>query len=752
MSGPWDRYANQQPQGQVFADPAAPTRTLREEAELDRTIAQTDKDRRDIEAAERERELEERRRSRGRLADGMKYGNVLDAVRNARRLAMQGGTGLESYLSVLPETTARALDTELEPIRSNLAFDRLQQMRDASETGGALGSITERELAMLQATVASLDTGVDLPTFLDRLDRIERHFMGAQMAMAGIDPASPEGRQAYRDFDYTGVLDGENRQDGGQLADPNASEERIAIPQEYQDAHLRYLRDNWGNINPAEYTRFRAAMDEQFGFTPNLQAYGDAASQFNKVAAEGGRPESLGGVPPVTREMGMIEQVINAGAQSAPGAFAANLANAATLGAPSVLSGNQQGLELLREQRPYSSFGGELVGSILASKGVGAAGGIARINPLAADVVANAVYGATQDTQNPLRGALFGGAGAAGGSLLGRQIGEAMPNTYAPGAMRDAAEQVPSVADLKNLSNQQYQAVEATGVTAGADQTQRLVEQFDALLTREGRITPQGREIDVDTPVTRARMLVQDFAGQEMTPRQAQRVRGVLGEGAMSSDPAQRRLSNMLLDQFDTWADPVLPGIDVPRATASRYLQGQQIAGAMERANPRASQFSGSGMENAMRTEFRALDRDMIEGTARFAPEVGEAIRRTSRGTPIANALRNVGKLAPTGVVSFGLGGGTVGALGNAVGGPALGVLAAGATMGTGALARKAAEKSVLNSAETARLLALGGPEYQAALAQAVQAARRNAGNVYGGLFGVSAGTATREPSWTASR
>lgn len=747
MPGPWDRYAQENQQGAVFEDPNQLQRNLREQAEYERILAENDRLARQAQEQQREQHQQTERMSRNDLNSRMATGNVLQAIRNARRLATQGGTGFESLMARIPTTTARALDSELDPIRANLSFDRLQQMRDASETGGALGNVTERELAMLQATVASLDTGVDLPTFLDRLDRIERHFMGAQIAMAGVDPQSEEGRALFRDFGYTGVFDGENEGRQGALANPNATEEAQDFPQELQDLHLRYLRDNWGNIDTADYTRFRAALDEQAGFEPNLAAYRDAVPQWNAFAAEGGRPESMGQISAPNRQMGAVEQFINRSAQSPGGAFAANFTNAATAGVPGLLSGNQEGLEQLREARPYSSFAGELAGGIVGTKGVTSAGRLAGMNGLASDVAFNSVYGATQDTENPFRGAAIGGVSSGIGSTLGSRIGGEFYDTFAPGATRQANESVPSIQDLKDLANEQYADVQARGVAANADQTQQLAERFDAILRREGRITPASREIDVDTPVTRARMLVGDFAGQEMTPIQAQRVREVIGEGMVNGDPAQRRLSGMLVDAFDDWAEPVIPGIATPRETSRRYIQGQRIDRAQQQAEAGSSLFTRSGQENATRNAFRGLDRGIINGTENFDPEVARQIAQVNRGTATSNFLRNAGKFAPSSPMSLATGGGLgFGAVQTATGDPVLAGLGAGAVMGGGLFARKAATDMTLRDAEVAKLLALGGEEYRAALNAAIEQARRASGSFTGGLFG-NAATQYSRPS-----
>lgn len=66
-------------------------------------------------------------------------------------------TGLFSYLSVIPGTDAKALANNLATIKANIGFDKLQAMRDASPTGGALGQVSERELGFLQSVFGSLD-------------------------------------------------------------------------------------------------------------------------------------------------------------------------------------------------------------------------------------------------------------------------------------------------------------------------------------------------------------------------------------------------------------------------------------------------------------------------------------------------------------------------------------------------------------------------------------------------------------------
>ncbi len=66
-----------------------------------------------------------------------------------------GPAGL--VFSAIPGTKARNLSALIDTIRANIGFDQLQQMRDNSPTGGALGQVSEREIGFLQATIANLE-------------------------------------------------------------------------------------------------------------------------------------------------------------------------------------------------------------------------------------------------------------------------------------------------------------------------------------------------------------------------------------------------------------------------------------------------------------------------------------------------------------------------------------------------------------------------------------------------------------------
>jgi hypothetical protein len=90
---------------------------------------------------------------------------------------------------------------KLETLQSIVSFDRLQQMRDASPTGGALGAVSERELALLQSSMGALSNDMsqdDLIKTLDFLDGIMTKFEAYPDGGAGFSDANetvtaPEG-------------------------------------------------------------------------------------------------------------------------------------------------------------------------------------------------------------------------------------------------------------------------------------------------------------------------------------------------------------------------------------------------------------------------------------------------------------------------------------------------------------------------------------------------------------------------------
>lgn len=100
-------------------------------------------------------------------------------------------TGISGYVASFVPGTRRVDSEQLkETIVANIGFDRLQQMREASPTGGALGAISERELSTLQAVMGSLafvQSEKQLLENLDRLDGIYKDILKKASAYPGAE-------------------------------------------------------------------------------------------------------------------------------------------------------------------------------------------------------------------------------------------------------------------------------------------------------------------------------------------------------------------------------------------------------------------------------------------------------------------------------------------------------------------------------------------------------------------------------------
>ena len=83
---------------------------------------------------------------------------VNDSISRALPLISNWSSGVGSWLSVIPATDARNLKGLIDTMKANAGFDKLQAMREASPTGGALGQVSERELAFLQNVFGNMET------------------------------------------------------------------------------------------------------------------------------------------------------------------------------------------------------------------------------------------------------------------------------------------------------------------------------------------------------------------------------------------------------------------------------------------------------------------------------------------------------------------------------------------------------------------------------------------------------------------
>lgn len=139
---------------------------------------------------------EEKRRQRAAEAVASSE-NVLStvdqAIADAQNQDFRTGA-MGSLMAMAPGTGAYRLYGLIDTIKANIGFDRLQQMREASPTGGALGQVAVRELDFLQSVIANLDPGQGQDRLIENLKKVKTHYQNWQRAMMQAQGNSDVGR------------------------------------------------------------------------------------------------------------------------------------------------------------------------------------------------------------------------------------------------------------------------------------------------------------------------------------------------------------------------------------------------------------------------------------------------------------------------------------------------------------------------------------------------------------------------------
>ena len=156
--------------------------------------------------AERKQAEEARQRQTQQELAGRAGGVVFEDIGRLEKLVSEdpilnpvlGVTG--AVASFIPGTNRVDAESLAQTIRANIGFDRLQQMREASPTGGALGQVSNQELSTLQSVLGNLSLSQSQDQVLQNLDRLKKIYADIlKKAQAypnasefGFSPASQE--------------------------------------------------------------------------------------------------------------------------------------------------------------------------------------------------------------------------------------------------------------------------------------------------------------------------------------------------------------------------------------------------------------------------------------------------------------------------------------------------------------------------------------------------------------------------------
>jgi hypothetical protein len=523
---------------------------------------------------------------------------------------------------------------------------------------------------------------------------------------------------------------------------------------EYQNRVNGYLSENARDLDPSQYAAFRAALDREYGIPSTLGYYVEDGKRIREGLAAGAQLQAIS--PTRQVKTTPLEQAVTDFASTPFGAAVTTYANSATAGIPARLSGKNEAVEAVRQNQPIWGFAGDLAGGVTGTMMLGGGLGAMGARGLAANPMAqNAAFGAVQGaagSEDPLLGAALG----AGASLLGdtafRAAGRALPEVFAPGATRAAKESVPTSGELGIQADDLYRRAMAQGQQATPARVNQLADEIDGSLLASGYMTPQG-EILGTGPLQDAAKLLRSFRDQPMTPAQAKTVREMLAEGrtAMKDgapDNRARMFAGDLTEQFDRFveADGIMPGIAEARRVAQRRILGREMDRTRELGQARGEINYSQGSEDlGIRRAFGKLDTDDVRGSRMYPPELSEAIRTVSRGTPARNAAQWLGRFSPQGGTGiWGAGGlGTMAGVGT---GDTIIGLGTGAAVGAaGLFGRSVANRLTRRDAEMASLIARGGPAFQDILRQAEEEAAIRAGRIGAGALSSAAIAPTRD-------
>jgi len=122
-----------------------------------------------------EKEIERPRVESSIESAGFKAEALDDSINRALGMTGWGTTGLVGNMTKgMPGTKSHDLMNTLDTIKANIGFDKLQEMRNNSKTGGALGQVSEFENRLLQAVWGSLQQSQSEEQFRHNLELVRK--------------------------------------------------------------------------------------------------------------------------------------------------------------------------------------------------------------------------------------------------------------------------------------------------------------------------------------------------------------------------------------------------------------------------------------------------------------------------------------------------------------------------------------------------------------------------------------------------
>ena len=438
--------------------------------------------------------------------------------------------------------------------------------------------------------------------------------------------------------------------------------------------------EQWGEYSQRAFAPSLQAQSQQtptLGFSDEISAaMGGIGAQLRQWTGGGG-----GGFGEAYGDLYELEQARLELAREQNGGLGFATEIATGLGAPAAVSAAATQAPRLLAQQPSTMFG-------------------RAANAVIPPAVAGATYGfgsTNGDLGQRAWGAGLGGAiglgGAAAVPLVGRLVGSAttgIRNRATRASNRAGTERAiqsaPSATDIARTSRAAYKEADATGAVIRPEAMNIFRHDVDGQLQALGIRLPNGELASSFPRVTDAVRAIDAFTAGPVAIPQAHTLLRTLRRVQKSTDPAEARIGNLLVHQFEDFMDNLPRGAfsagDGPKVIQAwargrnewaRSKRTQAIEDIINDARLRGGDFA-SGLRSGFSSMLRAKNAKRRRG---FTPSELRAIERFVEGGPMDELFRRLG--GGSGLAAFGFGG-MGGGLTGAIAAPALGALARGHT------------------------------------------------------------------------
>lgn len=145
----------------------------------------------------------EKQRQAAELAFG-RATNIVSTVDEALNLVTGRTAGpLGQQLKAIGGTGAADLESKLKTVKSLLAVTELQKIREASKTGGALGNVSNKDIDLLESTIANLDQKQSPDSLRKSLQKVQEIYTkilrDAGLVTGQVAPQTPAAAPAQVD-------------------------------------------------------------------------------------------------------------------------------------------------------------------------------------------------------------------------------------------------------------------------------------------------------------------------------------------------------------------------------------------------------------------------------------------------------------------------------------------------------------------------------------------------------------------------